>query len=81
MNLTQRLLTKAPKLSIGDGAMGFWNALGKSGQPLISSVVECIKRLMSWKSNLKSKMPYINIWQAETRDEAYKAFDNCIERF
>ncbi len=29
MDLTQRGLTTAPKLAIGDGAMGFWNAVGK----------------------------------------------------
>jgi transposase-like protein len=29
----------------------------------------------------KVKEALHNIWQAETREDAYKAFDNCIERF
>ena len=86
MDLTQRGLTKPPKLAIGDGAMGFWNAVGKVWPTTdqqrcwvhkTANVMEKLPKAMQ----PKVKEALHNIWQAETRDEAYKAFDHCIERF
>jgi len=58
--LRERGLTTAPKLAVGDGAMG--NKLPKSVQP-------------------KVKAGLHDIWMAETRDEAHKAFDRTLKRF
>ena len=86
MDLTQRGLTKPPKLAIGDGAMGFWNAVGK-----VWPTTDLQRCWVHKTANIMEKLPKTmqpkvkealhNIWQAETRDEAYKAFDKCIERF
>ncbi|WP_292918435.1 transposase [Nitrosomonas sp.] len=37
--------------------------------------------LVNFKPVSTVKEALHNIWQAETREEAYAAFDNCIERF
>lgn len=86
LDLTQRGLTKAPKLAIGDGAMGFWNAVGKVWPNTDQQRCWVHKTANVMEKLPKSMQPKVkealhNIWQAETRDEAYKAFDNCIERF
>jgi transposase-like protein len=44
MDLTQRGLTTSPKLAIGDGAMGFWNAVGKVWPTIwINNAVGCTR--------------------------------------
>lgn len=86
MDLTQRGLQTPPKLAVGDGALGFWKAVGK--------VWPATDQQRCWvhkTANVLEKLPKAiqpkvkealhNIWQAETREEAYRAFDNCIERF
>ena len=86
MDLTQRGLTVPPKLAIGDGAMGFWNAVGKVW-PTTDQQRCWVHKTANVMENLpKAMQPKVkealhNIWQAETRDEADKAFDYCIERF
>ena len=66
--------------------MGFWNAVGKVWPTTdqqrcwvhkTANVMEKLPKAMQ----PKVKEALHNIWQAETRDEAYKAFDYCIERF
>ncbi len=79
-------LDKAPKLAIGDGALGFWKA--------ISKVYPDTKHQRCWVHKIanvlakvpKSVQPKIKdamqeIWMAETRDAAYKAFDNTVNMF
>lgn len=86
INLRQRGLTNPPKLAIGDGAMGFWKA--------ISKVYPGCRHQRCWvhkTANVLSKLPKSvqpkvkaalqDIWMAETRDDAYEAFDNAYERF
>lgn len=86
MDLTQRGLQTPPKLAVGDGALGFWKAVGK--------VWPATDQQRCWvhkTANVLEKLPKAiqpkvkealhNIWQAETREEAYRAFDNCIVRF
>jgi putative transposase len=71
---------KSPKLAVGDGAMGFWSALDE--------VFPGIDHQRCWvhkSANVLNKMPKSlqpkvkqslhNIWQAETKKEAEKAFD------
>lgn len=86
INLKQRGLVKPPKLAVGDGAMGFWKA--------ISKVFPDCRHQRCWvhkTANILNKLPKSvqpkvkaalqDIWMAETRSDAYKAFDNALERF
>jgi len=66
--------------------MGFWNAVGKVWPNTdqqrcwvhkTANVMEKLPKAMQ----PKVKEALHNIWQAETRDEAHKAFDHCVERF
>ena len=76
----------APRLAIGDGALGFWKA--------ISQVYPETRHQRCWvhkTANVLNKLPKAvqpkvkealhDIWMAETRDEAYKAFDGTVKRF
>ena len=85
-DLRQRGLKTAPKLAIGDGALGFWKAVGKLWPETdqqrcwvhkTANVLEKLPKAMQ----PKVKEALHAIWQAETREQAYKAFDHCIERF
>jgi len=76
----------APKLAIGDGALGFWKALSK--------VYPETRHQRCWvhkTANVLNKLPKSvqpkvkeslhNIWMEETREDAYAAFDGAIKRF
>jgi len=74
----------APKLAIGDGAMGFWAALDevypetrqqRCWQHKTMNVLNCLPKL----SQPKAKAAIHNIWQAETKADAQKAFDLFIK--
>lgn len=85
-DIRHRGLSTAPKLAIGDGALGFWNA--------ISKVYPETRHQRCWvhkTANVLNKLPKSvqpkvkealhDIWMAETRDDAYKAFDSTVNRF
>ena len=74
----------APKLAIGDGAMGFWAATDevypetrhqRCWQHKTMNVLNCLPKL----SQPKAKAAIHNIWQAETKADAQKAFDLFIK--
>ena len=80
LDLKARGLSAPPALAVGDGAMGFWSALGE--------VFPQTKHQRCWvhkTANVLNKMPKAlqkkakadlhNIWMADTRKEADKAFD------
>jgi len=86
IDLKQRGLTDAPKLAAGDGALGFWAALRK--------VFPQTREQRCWvhkTANVLNKMPKSvqpkaksdlhEIWMAETRENAGKAFDNFLEKY
>jgi len=76
----------APKLAIGDGAMGFWKAVTKlwpetdQQRCWVHKTANVLVKLPKAMQH-KVKEALHNIWHAETRKEAYKTFDDCIERF
>ena len=83
LNLKSRGMN-APKLAIGDGAMGFWAALEemypetrqqRCWQHKTMNVLNCLPKL----SQPKAKTAIHNIWQAETKVDAEKAFDLFIK--
>lgn len=85
-DIRHRGLKSAPRLAIGDGALGFWNA--------ISKVYPETQHQRCWvhkTANVLNKLPKSvqpkvkealhDIWMAETRENAYKAFDSTVKRF
>ena len=70
----------APRLAIGDGAMGFWAALEevypqtrqqRCWMHKTANVLNCLPKSLQ----PKAKQALHEIWQAETREDAGKAFD------
>ena len=85
-DIHHRGLEIAPKLATGDGALGFWKALSK--------VYPQTRHQRCWvhkTANVLNKLPKSvqpkvkeslhNIWMAETRENAYSAFDSTLKRF
>ena len=75
-----------PKLAIGDGAMGFWAALEevcpetrqqRCWMHKTMNVLNCLPKL----SQPKAKAALHDIWQAETKADAEKAFDLFIKTY
>ena len=84
--LCQRGLAVGPKLATGDGALGFWNALGKvfpetSHQRCWVHKTANVLNKLPKSVQPKVKAALHEIWQAPTRKQAYKAFDNTIALF
>ena len=86
LDLKQRGLPLAPKIAVGDGALGFWAALRK--------VFPDTKEQRCWfhkSGNVLNKLPQSvqpkakrdlhEIWQAETKAAAEKAFDHFLEKY
>lgn len=84
--LRQRGLHNGPKLSVGDGALGFWSALAR--------VYPNCQHQRCWvhkTANVLNKVPKTmqpkikqglhEIWMAATKKDAEKAFDNLLECF
>lgn len=86
LDLTQRGLTIAPKLAVGDGALGFWAALRKIF-PETKEQRCWVHKTANVLNNLpksvqpKAKGDLHEIWQAETRENANKAFDHFQEKY
>lgn len=86
LDLKQRGLASAPKVAVGDGALGFWAALRK--------VFPETREQRCWvhkTANVLNKMPKSvqpkakadlhEIWQAETQANAKKAFEGFLEKY
>ena len=75
---------KPAKLAIGDGALGFWQALQKTyggtrGQRCWVHKTGNILNKMPKSIQAKAKQHIHDSWMAETREDAEKAFDLFIE--
>ena len=82
---SQGLITP-PKLAIGDGALGFWNAVTKVWPTTqhqrcwvhkIANVLNKVPKSMQPK--IKANLQ--DIWMAESRDSAYKAYDLFVKNY
>jgi transposase-like protein len=86
LDCRQRGLVVAPKLAIGDGALGFWKA--------VRQVYPAIREQRCWvhktanvldkmhkRVQPKAKEMLHAIWMAPTRAEGYQAFDAFVEMF
>lgn len=79
-------MTIAPELAIGDGALGFWNAVTKFWPTTRHQRCWVHKTANILNKVPKSVQPRMkeslqDIWMAETRDEAYKAFRLFEQRY
>lgn len=86
LDIKSRGLNNSPKLAIGDGALGFWKA--------ISKVYPDTRHQRCWvhkMRNVLDKLPHgaqgkaksllQQIWMAETKSEALKAYKAFIKRY
>ena len=79
-------LTIDPKLAVGDGALGFWKAL-----PTVFLTTNEQRCWMPKTANVLDKLPknkqprakemMHQIWMADTRENATKAFDAFLETY
>ena len=86
LDLKQRGLTMSPKIAVGDGALGFWAALRKvfpdtrEQRCWVHKTVNVLNK-MPKSVQPKAKGDLHEIWQAETKDDANKAFDHFLEKY
>ena len=84
--LRERGLTHSPKLAVGDGALGFWKALAKlypdttHQRCWVHKTANVLEKLPKTVQP-KVKAALHEIWMAETREDAHKAFDRTLKRF
>jgi transposase-like protein len=85
-SLKRRGLLKAPKLAAGDGALGFWGALTEVYPDTrhqrcwvhkTANVLSCLPKNL----HAQAKSDLQQIWMAETREKAQKAWSNFIEKY
>jgi putative transposase len=86
LDLKARGLAEAPKLAVGDGALGFWAALRKvfgetrEQRCWVHKTANVLNDLPKGKQG-KAKSMLHEIWMAATKVEADKAFDLFVEMF
>jgi len=86
LDLKARGLDTGPQLAVGDGALGFWQALrkvyGESREQRcwVHKTGNVLNKLPKGKQ-AKAKSMLHDIWMAETRQDAHKAFDLFIESY
>jgi transposase-like protein len=86
LDLKQRGLKLAPKIAIGDGALGFWAALRKifpetrEQRCWVHKTANVLSKLPK-SVQPKAKADLHEIWQAETKADAETAFDHFLEKY
>lgn len=85
-DMQKRGLSKVPELAVGDGALGFWAAL-KEVYPRtqqqrcwVHKTVNVLDKLPK-KLVSKAKSELHQIWMAETREDAEKAFNEFVSTY
>lgn len=86
LDLKARDVTVPPELAVGDGALGFWAALDE--------IFPATRKQRCWVHKTANVLNYLpksvqakakkavhEIWMAETRKEADKAFDRFLETY
>jgi transposase-like protein len=86
LDLKNRGLALAPKLAVGDGALGFWAALRKvfgetREQRCWLHKTANVLNKMPKSVQPRAKMDIHEIWMAETRADAISAFDSFLEKY
>jgi transposase-like protein len=86
LDVKRRGLTVAPKLAVGDGALGFWKALAevfpttKEQRCWVHKTANVLDKLPKNKQP-KAKDMLHQIWMADTREAAGKSFDAFLESY
>ena len=86
LGMKQRGFTRPAKLAVGDRALGFWSALSEVYPQTRSQ--RCwmhksgnVLNYFPKSGQAKAKQGLQEIWMAETRAQAERAFDDWIERY
>ena len=84
LSLKQRGLTSSPKIAIGDGALGFWGALSEiypetTHQRCWMHKTANVLNYFPKNVQEKAKGQLHEIWMADTKYGAHKAFDNFLK--
>ena len=85
-DLKARGLKKAPKVAVGDGALGFWKALRKvfpktrAQRCWVHKTANVLNKLPKSLQE-KAKDDLHEIWMAETRENANAAFDTFVDKY
>jgi putative transposase len=86
LDLKARGLTEPPKLAVGDGALGFWAALRKvfgetrEQRCWVHKTANVLNHLPKGKQG-KAKGMLHDIWMAELKADAERAFDLFVETY
>jgi transposase-like protein len=85
-DLKARGLVDAPKLTTGDGALGFWKAFAKvypagTHQRCWFHKTGNVLNKMPKSQHGKAKADLHEIWMAATREEANRAFDRFVSKY
>jgi len=86
LDCRRRGLVIDPKLAIGDGALGFWKALAevypttKEQRCWVHKTANVLDKLPKGKQPAAKAMIH-QIWMADTREAATKAFDAFLETY
>src|SRR5207248_3526076 len=86
LDLKRRGLTTAPQIAVADGALGFWKALGevwpttREQRCWVHKTANILNK-MPKSLHTKAKRALQEIWMAETKKEAVKAFDAFVETY
>lgn len=85
-DLKRRGLVISPKLAVGDGALGFWKAMREVNgdtrqQRCWVHKTGNVLNYLPKATQPKAKKALHEIWQAETREDAYQAFDSFLETY
>jgi transposase-like protein len=85
LDLKARGPSGPPKLAIGDGAMGFWNALEeiwpetRQQRCWVHKTANVLNK-MPKSIQSKAKQDIHNIWMTESREDAIKAFNLFLDK-
>jgi putative transposase len=86
LDLKARGLQEAPKLAVGDGALGFWAALPKvfgatrEQRCWVHKTANVLDKFPKGKQ-AKAKSMLHDIWMAETKVDAERAFEQFVETY
>jgi transposase-like protein len=86
LDLKQRGLAAPPKLAIGDGALGFWSALDevfpktKKQRCWVHKTANILDKLPK-SLQAKAKSMIHEMYMAETKENALKAYDHFVKTF
>ena len=85
-HLSHQGLNAAPEIAIGDGALGFWKAISKHWPQTkhqrcwVHKTANVLNKLpKSLQPKVKSSIH--DIWMAETKKAANRAFDLCLKKY